>query len=180
MPSNDLPSDNVASGHIAVGRVLSPHGLHGEINIEPLTTQPEHLATGRRFRLEGVEHEVEASRWRKSLVLLKLSGIDDVDAVEALRGRLLSVPESELASLPEGEYYTYQIVGLEVFDGDGERLGKVIRLFPTGSNDVYVVEGPRGEILLPAVDDVIVEVDVEGGRMVVSLMDGMLPERHAQ
>jgi 16S rRNA processing protein RimM len=106
--------------------------------------------------------------------------VASVEAAEALRGSLLSLPESELAPLPEGEYYAHQIVGLEVFESDGAPLGKVVGLFPTGSNDVYVVDGPRGELLLPAIDDVILEVDVPGGKMVVSLMDGLLPQRRGE
>ena len=170
----------MSSGHVAVGRVVAPHGLRGEIRVEPLTAQSEHFAAGRTLWIEETAHEVEASRRQRGFVLLRLSGMASVEAAEALRGSLLSLPESELAPLPEGEYYAYQIIGLEVYDGDGARLGKVVGLFPTGSNDVYVVDGPRGELLLPAIDDVIVEVDVAGGRMVVSLMDGLLPERRGE
>ena len=177
MSANDSVIPETASDHIAVGRVLSPHGLRGEIKVEPLTARPEHFAAGRKLWIGETPHDVEASRRQKGLIVLRLSDVTSVEAANALRGCLLSLPESELAPLPEGEYYTYQIVGLEVYDGDGARLGKVIDVLPTGSNDVYVVDGPRGELLLPAIDDVIVEVDVAGGRMVVSLMDGMLPER---
>ena len=170
----------MSSGHVAVGRVVAPHGLRGEIRVEPLTAQSEHFAAGRTLWIEETAHEVEASRRQRGFVLLRLSGVASIEAAEALRGSLLSLPESELAPLPEGEYYAYQIIGLEVYDGDGARLGKVVGLFPTGSNDVYVVDGPRGELLLPAIDDVILEVDVPGGKMVVSLMDGLLPERRGE
>ncbi len=170
----------MSSGHIAVGRVVAPHGLRGEVKVEPLTANSEHFAAGHTLWIEETAHEVEASRRQKGFVLLRLAGVASVEAAEALRGSLLSLPESELAPLPEGEYYAHQIVGLEVYDGDGARLGKVVGLFPTGSNDVYVVDGPRGELLLPAIDDVILEVDVPGGKMVVSLMDGLLPERRGE
>lgn len=176
MPVNDSPRE-IPPDHVAVGRVLSTHGLRGEMKAEPLTSQPEHFAPGSKLWLAGVEREVESSRWSKGLVLLKLSDVDDIDAAEALRGETLSLPEAELAPLAEDEYYAYQLVGLDVFDDQGANLGKIIRLLQTGSNDVYVVEGPRGEVLLPAIDDVIVEVDLAGGRMVVSPMDGMLPAR---
>ena len=180
MPPDDTVPSETPPDHIAVGRVLMPHGLRGEVKVEPLTARPEHFAAGRKLWIGAAAHEIEASRRQKGLLLLKLSDVASVDAAEALRGCLLSLPESELAPLPEGEYYAYQIIGLEVFDGDGARLGKVVGLFPTGSNDVYVVDGPRGELLLPAIDDVIVEVDVAGGRMVVSLMEGMLPARRGE
>jgi len=176
MPANDTSASQIAPGHVAVGRVLSAHGLRGEVKVEPLTALLEHFTAGRRLWIGQAAHEVEASRQQKDSVLLKLSGVASVEAAKALRGCPLSLPESELAPLPEGEYYAHQIVGLEVYDRDGAPLGKVVELLPTGSNDVYVVDGPRGELLLPAIDDVIIEVDVAGGRMVVSLMDGMLPQ----
>jgi 16S rRNA processing protein RimM len=175
MPAEDAPSREVAPGHVAIGRVLAPHALHGEMKVEPLTARLEHFAAGKSLWIEGVSYEVESVRRQKGLILLKLSGVASSEEAQRLRGRLMSLPEEALGPLPEGEYYTYQIVGLEVYEQGGERLGKVTELFPTGSNDVYVVEGPRGRILLPAIDDVIVEMDVAGGRMVVSLMDGMLP-----
>jgi 16S rRNA processing protein RimM len=175
MPAEDAPSPEVAPGHVAIGRVLATHALRGEMKVEPLTTRPEYFAAGKSLWIEGVSYEVESVRPQKGLILLKLSGVASSEEVERLRGRFVSLPEEALGPLPEGEYYAYQIVGLEVYEQDGERLGKVTELFPTGSNDVYVVEGPRGRILLPAIDDVIVEMDVAGGKMVVSLMDGMLP-----
>ncbi len=161
--------------HVAVARVLTPHGLRGEMKVQPLTEEAAHFAPGRRLWAGEAMYEVEASRSQKGLVLLKLLDVATVEAATELRGRLLSLPESELAPLPEGEYYAYQLVGLDVYEERGERLGRVVGVLPTGSNDVYVVEGDRGELLLPAVDDVIVEVNLAGGRMVVSLMEGMLP-----
>jgi 16S rRNA processing protein RimM len=175
MPAEDTAAHEVAPGHIAIGRILAPHALHGEIKVEPLTSRLEHFAAGESLWVEGDAHEVESFRQQKDLVLLKLLGVASREDAEKLRGRLISLPEEALEPLPEGEYYAYQIIGLEVYEQDGGRLGKVTELFPTGSNDVYVVDGPRGRILVPAIEDVIVEVDVAGGKMVVSLMDGMFP-----
>jgi 16S rRNA processing protein RimM len=145
------------------------------MKVEPFTTRLEHFAAGESLWIEGVPYEVESLRQQKGFVLLKLAGVASREAAEELRGRFLSLPEEALEPLPEDEYYAYQIVGLEVYEQDGEHLGKVTELFPTGSNDVYVVEGPRGRILVPAIEDVVVELDVAGGKMVVSLMDGMFP-----
>jgi 16S rRNA processing protein RimM len=175
MASDDSPTSDVASGHIAIGRILAPHALRGEVKVQPLTARAEHFAAGRTVWIEDASLEVEAVRRQRAFVFLKLSGVDSIEAAEKLRGRILSLPEAELEPLSEDEYYAYEIVGLEVYDRDGAHLGKVTGLFPTGSNDVYVVRGPLGEILLPAIDDVILEVDVPGGKMVVSLMEGMLP-----
>ena len=180
MSRHDSVPPELAPDHVAVGRILSPHGLRGEMKVEPLTARPEYFTAGRSLWIGESAYEVEASRRQRGIVILKLSDVASVDSAGALRGCLLSLPESELAPLPEDEYYAHQIIGLEVYDTGGTRLGKVIDLFPTGSNDVYIIDGPVGELLLPAIDDVIIEVDVEGGRMVVSLMDGMLPQRGDQ
>jgi len=87
---------------------------------------------------------------------------------------LVQIPVEEAAPLEEGEYYLYQIVGLATWTVEGEYLGRVREVLTTGANDVYVVRGPKGEVLLPAIEEVIREVDLEAGRMIVSLMEGLV------
>jgi 16S rRNA processing protein RimM len=107
--------------------------------------------------------------------VLKLAGIDSATAAEALRHRVLEVPEGELRPLGEGEYYHFQILGLEVRTSAGEVLGRVEQIISTGSNDVFVVRGQRGEVLIPAVDDVVKSVNLTVGRMEVEAVEGLLP-----
>ena len=177
MPQDGEPEspDSPPADHIAVGRVLSPHGLQGAFKIDPFTHHDETFAVGRQLWIDGVPRKIERLRWQRNCPYVNIEGIDKREQVAELRGHILTVPESELAPLEEGEYYSYQIVGLEVFEESGERLGKIEELLSSAPNDVYVVRGPRGEILIPAIEDVVIEIDVEAGRMVVSLMDGMLP-----
>lgn len=165
----------VRPGYVAVGRVLAPRGLRGEIKVHPLTDSPEHLSPGRTLFLAGEGRTVQAARWQKGFALLKLSGIDDREAAEALRGLYLELPESELAPLAEGQYYRYQLVGLRVESTEGETLGRVASVFSTPANDVLVVQGEKGEVLVPAVDEIVKEVDVAGGRIVVEAVPGLLP-----
>jgi 16S rRNA processing protein RimM len=105
-------------------------------------------------------------------VILKLEGTETRDDAEALRGLELQIPEPEQIR-EAGVYYQHDIIGLKVEDAAGEALGRVADVLGTGANDVYVVRGPRGEILLPAVEDVVREIDVPGGRMVVELLPGL-------
>ena len=105
--------------------------------------------------------------------VLKLSGIDDRNESETLRGKLLEVPESELMRLPQDTYFQHQIVGLEAVTTDGRKLGTIAEILQTGSNDVYVVKGER-EHLIPAIGDVVKEVDLEAGRLVVDAIPGLL------
>jgi 16S rRNA processing protein RimM len=164
-------------GYVAVGRIGGPWGLHGDLKVESLTDFPQRFAAGSRVCLGGVAYVIERCRWQRGHALLKLTGIDSTTAAEALRHRLLEVPEDELHPLAEGEYYHFQILGLEVRTTTGEVLGRVEQIISTGSNDVYVVRGPRGEVLVPAVDDVVKSLDPAAGRIEVEAVEGLLPAK---
>lgn len=123
---------------------------------------------------KAISFVLERSRLHKGHALLKLGGCDDRDAAEELRGQLVQIPIEEAMPLDEDEYYVYQIVGLDVWSTEGEHLGKVSEILFTGANDVYVVQREKGEILIPAVEDVVLEVDLAGGRLTVELMEGLI------
>jgi len=123
---------------------------------------------------EHAAYAVRRARVHESQVLLTLVGVDDRDAAEALRGQWIYVAIEDALPLGEGEYYHFQIVGLQVITAEGEALGRVSEILPTGANDVYVIQGPRGEILVPALEGVILNVDLPNGRMIVRLPEGLL------
>jgi 16S rRNA processing protein RimM len=115
---------------------------------------------------------IEAVRAHKGQALLKLLGVDDANAAETLRGYLLLVPIEQARKLPRGAYYLYQIEGLEVYTTGGELVGKIDEVLSMAANDVYVVRGPgvedpTGELLVPAVKEIVKKIDVEGGRVVI-------------
>jgi len=167
--------ENASQGYVAVGRIIGLWGLQGDLKVEPLTDFPERFAVGCRLYVDGVAHSIERYRWHKGKVYIKLSGIDSTTAAEDMRERFLEVPEEELKPLSEGEYYQFQILGLKVRTTEGQPLGKVSQILSTGSNDVFVVHGEGGELLIPAVDDVIKAIDLDGGWIEVELMEGLLP-----
>jgi 16S rRNA processing protein RimM len=169
--------EQVPPGYVAVGRVSTSWGVRGVVKVIPLVDSRERLAPGRRVTVTGQHRTIESSRWQKGLAYLKLSGIDDREAAFTLRQRLLTVPESELDPLDEGHYYRFQLVGLAVETTAGAALGRVTDVLTTGANDVYVVQGERGEILVPATDDIVKEIDLERGRMVIEEVPGLLQER---
>jgi len=105
---------------------------------------------------------------------IEIAGIETVEAAEALKGQTIYLSRDMLADPDEDEFYWHDIIGLEVITTDKERLGQITSIFPTGSNDVYVCEGDRGEILLPAIDDVIKEIDTQRGVVIVELLEGLL------
>lgn len=163
---------------LAVGRVLRPHGVRGELRVEIMTDHPERLSFHPVLYL-GPEHtpyDLEGVRFHKGAALIKLTGCDDRNAAEALRNQLVQIPFEDAVPLEEGEFYEFQIMGAEVITETGETLGRVVEVIETGANDVYVVQGPRGELLIPVIEDVVQELDLENQRMVVTLLPGLLDE----
>jgi 16S rRNA processing protein RimM len=146
--------------------VLGAKGLAGAFRVEPLTDVPERLAEGALLYLEGEEQprRITAYQGGGRVPAITLEGVADRDAAEALAGRYLEV---EPEPLPEGAWYWHQIVGLDVFDEEGQAMGSVVEVFRAGENEVYRIEGPHGELLIPALRDVVRAIDLEAGRMTV-------------
>ena len=172
--------EEVPPGYVAVGRVGAPWGVRGAVKVVPLVDTRDRLAPGRKVTVDGERRVIESARWRKGIVHLKLSGIDNHDAASALRERFLVVPEGELEPLPEGQYYRFQLIGLAVRNAAGTSLGRVTDVLTTGANDVYIVQGEKGEILVPATDEVIKKIDVQQGQMVIEEVPGLIPERRKE
>ena len=164
---------------ILVGRVVKPHGVKGEFSMKSFADSPflfdevdELLLApeGRRPRA----YAIEAIRPYKGLMLVKLEGVNDRDQAETLRGHLVHVPEQELPELEEGEFYLYEIEGFEVFDASGVQLGTVDG-FLDGPQEIWIVKPESGEdILLPANDETVREVDMDAGRITVNPPEGLL------
>jgi 16S rRNA processing protein RimM len=163
-------------GYVAVGRVLRPWGLRGEVKVQPLTDFPDRFEPGAELWAGGTRRTVERGRFHKGELYLKLAGFDTPEAAEAIRDELLEVPESDLHALEEGDFYHYQLEGLSVQTTAGEPLGSVREVLEPGGNAVLVVGGERGEILVPFIDDVIRNVNLAAGLIEVDLIEGLLPE----
>jgi len=159
---------------LIVGRILAPWGIRGEVKVEVLTDFPERFAPQKVVYLNARPLEIESCRPHKQHLVVKLATIDSVEDTEKLRGQDLTIPSSELSRLPEGQYYTFQLIGLKVLTTDGEHLGQIADIMTTASNDVYIVKGKRGEILIPAIEDVVKSIDLEEGKMVIEAIEGLL------
>ena len=159
---------------LIVGRILAPWGIRGEVKVEVLTDFPERFAPQKVLYLNARPLEIESCRPHKQHLVVKLATIDSVEDAEKLRGQALTIPRSELSRLPEGQYYTFQIIGLAVLTTEGEHLGQVTDIMATAGNDVYIVEGKRNEILIPAIEDVVKYIDLEKGEMVIEAIEGLL------
>ena len=182
MSSSKLPEraaavpDEPAADWIAVGRIVGAFGVRGQFKVIPTGRSPERFRQLERLYVgETHDHyEIEHCQVRRTEVLLKLKGIDTREAAIAQRYVYVYVPESEALALPPGEYFVHQIVGLQVLTTAGEDLGTVEEVLSTGANDVYVVPGPRGEVLIPALKTVIRTIDLATGQLIVELPPGLL------
>ena len=174
------PQQEPHEGYVAVGRVLRPWGLRGDLKVESLSDFPERFDPGARVWLDGVRREIEQARSQTGYLYLKLSGIDDVTAAEQYREQLLEVPESALAPLDPDEFYHHQLIGLHVVTVDDQALGDVKEVLSTGGNAVLVVRCDGPDVLLPFIEDVIKSVDLAAGRITVELLEGLLPEPKRQ
>ena len=155
---------------ITIGRVGAPQGIHGELRVIPLTDFPERFEGLKEIMVGDELLHVESVRYHKQFVLMKFREYAVREDARALTGRLLTVAREDAAPLGPGEFYTFDIIGLHVFDMAGAELGVVENVLRTGSNDVYQARGKDGkELLIPALKAVVKEIDVKGGRMTVEL-----------
>ncbi len=142
--------------------MLRPHGNAGELHVQPFNPDLPNLQEGGDVHLLGERRRIRRVRHDRGQVLLQLEGIARRGEVEDARGALLEVAEAEVVREPE-TYFVYELVGLEVVTEAGRSLGRVSEVLSTGANDVYVITGPQGETLLPAIASVVQAVDVAGG-----------------
>jgi len=155
---------------IVMGRVRAPHGLKGWIKIQPFTQEIEGLLDYQEWWLgaEGQwqQHRIAESAVHGSMVVARLDGFTDRDAAAGLRGRDVAVPRAAMPENRAGEYYWSDLLGMEVLNRRGERLGRVAKVLETGANNVLVLEGEK-ELLVPFIGSVILNVDLAGGRLSV-------------
>jgi 16S rRNA processing protein RimM len=161
--------------HLVIGRVAAPRGVRGELKVTIETEDPERFFELERVYLgdEREPFDVVGVRLYKGQALLLLDGITSRDQAEEWIGELVQVELRDALPLGEGEYYHFQIEGLDVLTDVGAELGRVTEVLSTGANDVYVVRGASGETLIPALKGVVLEIDLETRRMVVRLPDGL-------
>jgi 16S rRNA processing protein RimM len=158
-----------------VGRVLRAWGIRGDVKIAPFTDRPEDFQQYRSVLVGPLRkrYEVKSFRPYQGNWLLHLVGVESRSDAEALHGQEILI-ETVQRPRQEGEFFAREVIGLKVRTIDGEELGEVVEILVTGANDVYVVKGDRGEVLLPARVEVIKGIDVEAGVMTVELLPGLL------
>jgi 16S rRNA processing protein RimM len=159
---------------LAVGRITRAHGIRGEVAVLNLSEVKGRFEPGSHLRLEdGRTLTVEAARPHGHRLLVKFEEVPDRTVAEALRGQVLLVPAADAPDPVAGSYWVHQVVGLEVVTEKGRRLGHVREVLHNPANDLWVTGGPEGEVLIPALGEVVLEVDVGAGRAVVREIEGL-------
>ncbi|WP_019910365.1 ribosome maturation factor RimM [Paenibacillus sp. HW567] len=168
-----------------VGKLINTHGIRGEIKILSSTDFPEvRFAPGKKLLVVPAdgspkfEVTVESAREHKGVYIVKLKGYTNINQIEQYKGSMLKVPSDDLVELLENEYYFHQIVGCEVYTDENasQPLGMIKEILQPGANDVWVVKPAKGaDILIPVINDVVLNVDIKAKKITVHLMEGLLP-----
>ena len=164
---------------LQVGVISSTHGIKGEVKVFPTTDDPMRFKKLKKVFLdtenERLELEVQSVKFFKQFAIVKFKGIDNINDIEKYKGKGLFVPREDAVPLDEDEYYIADLIGMEVFTEDGRRFGAVKDVMETGANEVYIVESDEhGEVLLPAIRQCVLDVNVEEKKMKIRLLDGLI------
>jgi 16S rRNA processing protein RimM len=166
--------DGDAEERVAVGRANAPWGVRGHVKVTPLTDNPERLAAGSVVFVAGIERRIVDVRRPSGYPVVQFEGVVDREGAESLRDALIEIDEADLPTLPEGEYYVHDLVGLRVVTTSGDEIGTLEEVLQTGSNDVYLVKRPgQKDVLIPAIDGVVIEVDVVTGTLTIEAVPGL-------
>ncbi len=165
--------------YLRVGIIASTHGLKGEVKVFPTTDEPERFRKLKKVFLDtGKEYlplKIKSVKFFKNQVILKFDEFQDINEVEKYRGKDLLIDREQALPLAENENFIVDLINMNVYDEEEQRLGTLTDVLQTGANDVYVVETEEGkEILLPAIPSCILEVDVEAAKMIVRIPEGLL------
>lgn len=163
--------------YLRVGKIVNTQGVKGEVRVIPLTDDIERFIDLEYVNLDNPNHDImyiEHVKYHKNFVLIKFKGINDMDSANKLRDSYLVVDRKHAVKLPEGSYFVCDIIDTKVYDLNGTLLGKIADVISTGSNDVYVVKDEKKEMLIPALKTVVKEMDIQNGRIVVDLPEGLM------
>jgi len=179
-------SDKASPQYLVLAQVLRPHGIRGDLSIKMLTDFPERMkeldvvylgADPEKPRNLVKQHVVWVRRAKNDHWLLHIDGVESREAADLMRSKYIFVSLKDAVPLEADEVYLFQIIGLEVQTTQGEVLGRLTDVIETGANDVYLVQSEKyGEVLLPAIPSVILNINVDAGMMTVELPNGLLPE----
>lgn len=171
-PSSRLSRSKPKSDWLRIGQIVATFGLKGEVKVLPLTDFPSRFEVGSRIRLKGDWSEIRACRWNDGKPVLKIAGVEDVDAARALQWEYIEVPSSSPPKLDEGEYLVEDLIGMEVVTEEGVAIGKVENVLALPAQDVLVI----GSTMVPVVSEFVKSIEPDSNTIRVALIPGMLED----
>ena len=164
--------------YLEVGQIVNTHGLRGHVKVVPFTDDINRFKSLKSvyidFKNQLIECKIQEVKFIKKLVRLKFEGIDNINDAEKYKGCYLKISRKDAKKLEKDTYFIADLIGLDVYNLENNKIGVLKDIFPTGSNDVYVVElEDRKQVLLPAISKVIKEIDIEQGKIVVDINQGV-------
>ena len=165
--------------YLELGQIVNTFGIKGQVKVKPFTEDIRRFEDLSEIYVEKKNELklfiIEKINYNKNMVILKLKGIETLEDAEKLRNSYLKIDRDELEELPEGTYYIADLIGLDVYTDENKLLGKVDYIYNAGSSDIYIVKDENGkEILLPGIDEVLKQVDLENKKIIVHIIDGLI------
>ncbi len=160
---------------IEIGQIVNTFGIKGFVKINPWVDDIERFESLKTVYIKDAQLEIEEVKYQKNMVLVKFKGIETIEQAEKLRNAYIEIDRKDAIQLEEGQYFIADLLGMEVYSDEGKMLGIVDDIYNTGSNDIYVVKNELGKsILLPAITEVIKEVNLEENKIIVHLLKGLI------
>lgn len=165
--------------YLEIGQIVNTFGIKGMVKVKPFTDNIERFNNLEKIYIKNksgqTEYKIQEIKYHKNMVLIKFEGIENPEQANLLRNSYLIVDRETEEPLEPGRYYIVDMIGLDVFTDDNEYLGKLEDIYNTGSNDIYVVKNELGkQVLLPAIEDVIKNIDMDNKKVIVHLIPGLV------
>ena len=158
---------------LEVGQIVNTFGINGYVKVKPFTDDISRFNELKKIFIKDIQYNIEKVKYHKDMVLIKLTGIDKIEQAEQLRNTYIEIDRKD-GIIEDGAYYIVDLIGLEVITDNGKKLGFLEDVYNTGSNDIYVVKKNMGkQILLPAIEDVIKDINIENKIITVHLLKGL-------
>jgi 16S rRNA processing protein RimM len=168
-------------GLLVIGKIVNTHGIQGKLRVNSYAESPAIFTSQKFFYVKDEKgdfekYEVTNAELHKNVILVELDGVSSIDEAKKLVGTSVFIEKSKLDPLSEDEYYWFEVIGLEVFTDEGTFLGKVESILQTGSNDVYVIRNNKKEYLIPAIAEVVTNIDVVKKTMIIHPLEGLFED----
>ena len=165
--------------YLEIGQIVNTFGIKGQVKVKPFTDDIKKFEKLKEIYIEKKNElklfQIEKVNYSKNMVILKLKGIETPEEAEKLRNSYIKIDRKNAKKLPEGTYYIADLIGLDVYTDENKLLGKLDYIYNAGSSDIYVVKDEQGkEILLPAIKDVLKQVDLKNGKIIVHIIEGLI------